>query len=241
MAEKNAFTLNWRQAIVDVLLIVIGVSIALAADSWLGDRTEQARTDQLLDALEDEWTTELGRIDAHLDKLNQAKTAIARVIKAHDDSLEDLSNQEAAALFDSYDWGTFKPSIGALSTLMVDGVQNIDGKALRLAIASWRTVLDELSAEQAALRELGTLKERSIAANIAQESGERFSYEAMEYDYWAYGMESGAFSRAVIADDAWVANQRHLLNLLYDYQKQLASVREVLKRNLTLLRERVRN
>ena len=54
MAENNAFTLNWRQAVVDVLLIVIGVSIALAADSWLGDRTEQVRTDQLLDALEDE-------------------------------------------------------------------------------------------------------------------------------------------------------------------------------------------
>ncbi len=72
MAEKNAFTMNWRQSVVDVLLIVIGVSIALAADSWLGDRTEQARTDQLLDALEDEWTTELGRIDAHLDILNRA-------------------------------------------------------------------------------------------------------------------------------------------------------------------------
>ena len=63
----------------------------------------------------------------------------------------------------------------------------------------------------------------------------------MEYNYWAYGMESGAFSRAIIADDEWVANQRHLLNLLYAYQKQLADVRETLKRNLTLLRERARN
>ena len=54
-------------------------------------------------------------------------------------------------------------------------------------------------------------------------------------------MESGAFIRAVIADDEWVANQRHLLNLLYDYQMQLASVREILKRNLTLLRDRARN
>ncbi len=240
MAEKNAFTLNWRQAIVDVLLIVIGVSIALAADSWLGDRTEQARTEQLLDALEDEWTTELGRIEAHLDKLNRGKIAIAGVIKAHDENPEDLSNQEAAALFEGYGWSTFKPSDGALSTLMVDGVQNIDDKALRLAIASWRTVLAEVDAEQAALRELGTLKQRSIAAKIAQNSGERFSDEAMEYNYWEYGMESGAYVRAVIADDDWVANQRHLLNLLYDYQEQLASVRDILKRNLTLLRERAR-
>ncbi len=240
MAEKNAFTLNWRQSVVDVLLIVIGVSIALAADSWLGDRIEQTRTDQLLDALEDEWTTELERIDAYLDKLNGSKTAMARVIKAHDDSPEDLSDQEAAALFDGYGWGTFKPSDGALSTLMVDGVQNIDDKALRLAIASWRTVLDELSAEQAAMRELGTLKVRSIAANIAHESGERFSGEAMEHNYWAFGMESGAHYRAIIADDEWVATQRHLLNLLYDYQEQLASVRDILIRNLTLLRDRAR-
>lgn len=71
---------------------------------------------------------------------------------------------------------------------MVDGVQNVDDRDLRMAIASWRTV-----------------------------------------------------SRAAIADDEWVANQRHLLNLLYAYQMQLADVREILKRNLSLLRERARN
>ncbi len=63
----------------------------------------------------------------------------------------------------------------------------------------------------------------------------------MEYNYWEYGMESGAYIRAVIADDEWVANQRHLLNLLYAYQEQLAVIRAVLVRNLTLLRERARN
>ena len=46
---------------------------------------------------------------------------------------------------------------------------------------------------------------------------------------------------AVLDADEWVANQRHLLNLLYSYQEQLASVRDTLKRNLTLLRERARN
>ena len=162
MAEKNVFTLNWRQAVVDVFLIVIGVSIALAADSWLVDRTEQSRTNQLLAALEDEWTMELERIDAHIDKLSQAKTAIVRIIKAHDDNPGDLSIQDAAALFDGYEWTTFKSSDGALSTLMVDGVQNVDDRGLRMAIASWRTVLEELDAEQAALRELGTLKIRSL-------------------------------------------------------------------------------
>ena len=241
MAEVNVLALNWRRAAIDVFLIVVGVSIALAADSWLNDRIESSRTDQLLAALEDEWTTELERIDAHIDMLGRAKIAIARIINAHDDGVADLSNQEAAALFDGYEWSTFKSSDGALSTILVDGVQNIHDRDLRMAIASWRTVLEELDAEQAALRELGTLKGRSLSARVAQKSGERFSYEAMEDDYWSYGMESGEFSRAAIADDEWVANQRHLLNLLYAYQIQLADVRETLKRNLALLREHTRN
>lgn len=121
---------------------------------------------------------------------------------------------------------------------MVDGVQNIDDKALRLAVASWRTVLAKLAAEQAALRELGALKQRSIAAKVAENSGEKFSGEATEYTYWEYGMEQGAFSLAIIADDEWVANLRHIVNLLHDYQTQLTSVRDILKRNLTFLRER---
>jgi hypothetical protein len=240
MTEKSGFTLNWRQAVVDVLLIVIGVSIALAADSWLGDRTELARTNQLIDALEDEWTNELERIDAHLDALDRGKTSIVRIIKAHDDNFGNLSIQEAAALMDGYRWTTFKPSVGALNTIMVDGVQNIDDGALRMAIASWRTVLAELDAEQAALRELGTLENRRIVARIAQVSSKGISGEANDYDFWAYGMEPGAFALAVITDDEWVATQRHVVNLLHDYQDQLTVVRDVLRRNLTLLSERTR-
>jgi len=240
VSEKNAFKLNWRQAVSDVLLIVIGVSIALAADSWLGNRIEKARTEQLLDALEDEWTTEFERISTHLDVLNQGKAAVARIIKAHDDGPENLSIKDASVLMEGFRWSTFKPSDGALNTLMADGIQNIDDKALRLAVASWRTVLAEVTAEQAALRELGTLKQRSIETRIVQNSAERFSGEAVEYNFWTYGMEPGAFYLAVIADDEWVANLRHLVNLLHDYHVQLSDIQNILERNLTLLQERAK-
>ena len=241
MAEKNVFTLNWRQAFVDVFLIVIGVSIALAADSWLSDRNEHARTNQLLDSLEDEWTLELERIEAHLDVLNRSKTTLARVIEAHDNSPEDLSDHEAVALLEGNDWITFKASSGAHSTLMADGIQNVGDSALRQAIASWSSVLAEVGPEQAALGELGTRTERSISVTIARNSGERFSQDAMEDDFWSYGMESGAFARAAIANDEWVAYQHHILNLLYSYQIEMAAIRDTLERNLTLLRERARN
>jgi hypothetical protein len=238
MAEKNAFKLNWQQASVDILLIVVGVSIALAADSWLGERTERDRTEQLLNALEHEWMLELDRINVHLQVLGDGKMAIIQIIKAHDSGTEILSIEAAKSLLDAYKWSTFKASDGALSTIMVDGVQNIEDEDLRLAVASWRTVLDELTAEQAALRELGTLRHRSIGARIAQESGEEISGDMTEIDYWAYGMASGTFAHAAISDDEWVATQRHVLNLLNAYQTQLTDVRDVLSQNLALLHER---
>lgn len=241
MSETKNFTLNWRAAIFDISLIVIGVSIALAADSWLADRVEQGRTEQLLAALEDEWTTELKRLDAHIDSLDRAKEIAARIIGAHDSGVENLSDQEVANLFLDYEWSTFKTADGALSTLMVDGVQNVADRDLRMAIASWRTVLNELDAEQAAMRQLGTLTDRALSARIAQESGVRFSREAMEDDYWSYGMGSVAFARTAIANDEWVANHRHLLNLFYAYQEQLADVRDALEGNLVLLRERAKH
>lgn len=238
MAKKNAFKLNWQQASADILLIVVGVSIALAADSWLAERTERARTDQLLDTLEHEWTLELDRINRHLEILDDGMLAIVQVIKAHDRGTELLSADAARSLLDAHRWTTFKASDGALSTIMADGVQNIEDERLRLAVASWRTVLDELTAEQAALRELGTMKLRVIGARIAQESGEEISDDISEIDYWAYGMASDTFAHAAISDDEWIANQRHILNLLNAYQTQLTDVRDVLRQNLELLRSR---
>jgi hypothetical protein len=239
MANKYEITLNWRRAAADVLLIVIGVSIALAADSWLAERVEKVRIDRLLDSLEVEWAAELNRLDAHVDKLEAAKAAKIRLIRANKDNSPSLTAEGAASLLlNSYKWSTFKPSEGALNALLVDGLQNIDDTSLRLAVSSWRNVLAEVVAEQAALRELGTLIGPRISARIAQKSSKENSYETREYSNDEYGMGPGDFALAAIADDEWVANERHVLDLLTRYQTQLEFVRKTLEQNLTLLRER---
>jgi len=242
MVNKNAVKEKWKRAASDIFLIVVGVSIALAADSWLAERTEKTRTNELLDALEAEWTLELMRIDSYLDEADQAKTAMIRIINAHKDIPPNLTTAEAASLLQrAYNWHTFKPSDGALNTLLVDGLQNIDDASLRLAVASWRSVLADLVAEQAALRELGTLDGPRIETKIAQESGKAYSNEAAEYSYYGHGMDAGDFALAAIADDEWVAHWRHILGLLERYQNDLVSVRETLERNLSLIHERAIN
>ena len=242
MVEKNKITENIKRAAADILLIVIGVSIALAADSWLAERNERIRTSQLLDALEAEWAAELIRIDEYNAEANQAKTAMIRIISAHKDGPPSLTAAEAASLLEqAHGWHTFKPSDGALTTVLADGLQNIDDASLRLAVASWRTVLAKLAAEQAALRELGTLIGPSVETRIVQESGETYSGEPADYSYHGQGMDTGEFVLLAIADDEWIAYWRHLVGLLERYQMDLDSVREELEKNLQLLRERTIN
>ena len=117
MVKKKAIKKKWKRSATDILLIVVGVSIALAADSWLAQRTEKARTNQLLDALDAEWTSELKRIDAYLVEADQAKTAMIQIINAHRDSPPNLTTAEAASLLQrAYNWHTFKPSDSALKS-----------------------------------------------------------------------------------------------------------------------------
>jgi len=242
MDTKNAFTLNWKQAATEFILIVVGVSIALAADSWLAESDKTERIELLLDSLEAEWTADLEYMDANLEGVGQAMPAILRMISAHEDSPQDLTAAEAASLLgQAYDWHLYHPSDGALNTLLVDGVQNIEDASLRLAIASWRSTLDSLANEKAALSELGTVDEPRIGTIIAQESGKAFPNDVAEYPYFTHGMEPGDFALAAIGNDEWVALQRHTLGMLFRYQHAMASVRDTLEQNLTLLRERANN
>jgi hypothetical protein len=242
MDTKTAFTLNWKQAAAEFFLIVIGVSIALAADSWLAERDKAERTERLLNSLEAEWAADLKYMDANLEEVGQAMPAIRRMISAHDNSPQDLTAAEAASLLEqAYDWHLFLPSDGALNTLLVDGVQNIEDAPLRLAIGSWRSTLDSLANEKAALNELGTVDDPRIGTIIAQESGKVFPVDATEYPEFVYGMEIGDFALAAIGNVEWVVLQRHILAILYRYQQAMVIVRDTLEQNLTLLRERANN
>jgi hypothetical protein len=241
MINKHTVVPGLKRAVTEVLLIVVGVSIALAGDAWLADKAESARTDLLLDSLEVEWAAELERLESYLESTDQAMVAVAETILANKKGEPPMTAEEAGTILaQSYRWQTYKPSEGALNTLMQDGLQNIDNVPLRMAIASWRTVLAELDAEQAALRELGTVAGPRIASKIAQRSGDAYSSDVENYGE-ALGMDLGEFALDAFADDEWVAHQRHLLNLLTRYRRQVGSVQMTLEHNLELLREKSRN
>ena len=242
MFDKNAMREKGKRAASDILLIVVGVSIALAADSWLAERTEKARTNQLLEALELEWAADLNLIDVYLDDYDLAMAGIIQIINAHMDSPSSLSAAGAASLIQqSYNWRTFNPSVGALNALLVDGVQNIEDAPLRLAVASWHSMLGNLVAEQAALRQLGAVEEPRIGTKIARNSNKAVPNEVMEYSQSLHGMEPGDFALAAMADDEYVANQRQTLGMLLRYRADLIWVRDELEQNLILLRERSGN
>ncbi len=242
MISKIEFASKLKLSLTEVLLIVVGVSIALAADSWFVEKSEETRTNQLLDALEVEWAAEIERMNTYTEEYDRAMEAMIRIINAHTLGQPILAEREAAALLQqAYNWRTFNPSEGALNALLADGIQNIDEPSLRLAVGSWHSVLGNLVAEQAALRELGAVEDPRISTRIVRDSGKAIPSGVTEYSRSIYGMEQGDFALAATADDEWVANQSQTLGMMLRYQQDMVFVRDTLERNLSLLRERKRN
>ena len=97
MFDKNAIREKGKRAASDILLIFVGVSIALAADSWLAERTEKVRINQLLEALELEWAADLSLIDVYLDDYDLAMAGMIQIINVHKDSPSSVSAAGAAS------------------------------------------------------------------------------------------------------------------------------------------------
>ena len=242
-----------RYAVAEVILVVVGILIALAVDSWWSKRSELIRTEELLTALEFEWSSELERLDARIDEYKYSKDGMIGIINAHVDDQSSLTDEEAIRLIEAARFVTFKPTVAALNVLLAEGLQNIGDSNLETAIAKWPTMLDEVRPEQEALHDIMFFHIRKARANVAHKLGYPYDIAGREIpnmsseieplarrempDYW-YGLEPSEFAHSAIADDEFVAVIRHAVDIADLYRAQLIDVRGSLSESLALLRNR---
>ncbi|NND60577.1 MAG: hypothetical protein HKN49_09945, partial [Gammaproteobacteria bacterium] len=72
--------INWRVAAGEVLLIVVGILLALAIDSWAERRKDLAQADVYLNDIALELTAELQRIEANREQLGQLVESARRLL-----------------------------------------------------------------------------------------------------------------------------------------------------------------
>ncbi len=131
----------WKRTTVQVSAIVASILLAFATDAWWEERTERVRADELLLSLELEWSTDVHRIDERLNEYDRAITAMIRFLDAHSTGASNLSPSDAVEIIRNMRrWSTFKPSVAAYEVLLAYGLDRIEDRDLRLAVASWPSV-----------------------------------------------------------------------------------------------------
>jgi hypothetical protein len=73
--------MNWRYAIGEVLLIVIGVSIALAANSWYEDRKERQAEREMLQQIRQSLEADLTEFERNLRAHLQQESDVIRLLE----------------------------------------------------------------------------------------------------------------------------------------------------------------
>jgi hypothetical protein len=125
--------MNWRYAIGEVLLIVVGVSIALAANSWYENRQERAAERATLQQIRQTLKIDLAEFERHQRAHLEQESDIIRLIEHMEG--DDRYREELNGLFVSLrNWRGTKANRAAFEALRNRGFSLVTNPALRSTI-----------------------------------------------------------------------------------------------------------
>lgn len=130
-----ANSVNWKYGIGEILLIVIGVSIALAASSWYEKR--QLRDDELavLAELQTTLREDLDRITIEYDTIRRVNQEIASFLD-HIETGQLKRSETTTGIGSTMRFITLSPRYGPYETLKARGIDLISDESLRVNITS---------------------------------------------------------------------------------------------------------
>ena len=231
--------IHWKRIGIEAAAIVASILLAFAIDAWWSSRSEQARTEELLRALEVEWASDLQRIDQTVDQSDKKKRALVRAVNFYYSEESSLTPEVAMDIYRTLlIGGTYKPSLAAHTALLTYGLDRINDVRLRTAIAKWPTELAEVLPEQMARREFILSEVRPSLARVAHNLGQPWYDGEDDFYFRSYGLESSQLAFASFNDDNYIYLIRHWVYLLDDYQFNLETLHSALTENLALLEAR---
>ena len=127
--------INWRYAIGEVLLIVIGVLIALTASDWQDRRVRRQNETALLREIHSSLSVDLDALEAQRDRFRQLQSRLD-VLVPYLQSSEPYADSLDVYFGSVYgSSGGFEPNTAAYESLRSQGIQLISNQALRSHIA----------------------------------------------------------------------------------------------------------
>lgn len=188
----------------EFVVIVIGVFVALAAESWWSEREDRRIERDFREDIVAEFEANIRILNADLAANEGARPRIAILQGLSDDALMAFADEQITGMFyPSIDWPGFDPEMGAVQALVESGnLAVVSDRELRLGLARWAGLLENnrrfnLQAVQFQQREVVPSFARA-AADGRWSDGERRELQIQ-------------LSQFVTLFDTTVNNQRQLL------------------------------
>lgn len=136
-----------RRLAAEFVVIVAGVFLALAAESWWSDREARTYELELRNDMREEFEQNVAILESDLDENAGALRTIEAITKLSPAELANLGGPEAAQRFDAVTnlvTAGFDPAMGSAQALVSSGdLGAITDPALRAALAHWTALLEE--------------------------------------------------------------------------------------------------
>ena len=126
-------------------VIVVGVFVALAAESWWSERAERVYERDLRQDMSAEFDANLRILEGDLAINDTASARIVSYVALGEAELQSMSSAQVAETIGGWlDWAGFDPEMGSAQALVESGnVGAIDDRRLRLLLSRWAGLLEE--------------------------------------------------------------------------------------------------
>lgn len=195
----------------EFIVIVIGVFVALAAESWWSEREDRRIEREFREDIVAEFEANIRILEEDLAANGDARPRMAILEGLSNEALMALSDQQLTGIFyPNFDWNGFDPALGTVQALVQSGnLAVVSDREMRLGLARWVGLL---------------------------ESNRRFNLQAGQFEQ----REVVPFVARAAADERWSAVERHELQIYLstflqlfdttaDNQRQLlATARDIL-------------
>lgn len=121
---------NWRYAIGEVVLIVVGVTIALAGTSWYEGRQERRDEILVLQQLRQTLSEDLVEIESNWERTRIRERNIAALLE-HLESEKPYTNDLGAKFRSMFGWRIVRITTAPFEALKIQGYKSISNEGLR--------------------------------------------------------------------------------------------------------------
>ncbi|MDX1395575.1 MAG: hypothetical protein R3195_14410 [Gemmatimonadota bacterium] len=141
-APLSSFASNWRDAIRDVVLIVVSILIAFGLEAWWDARGSRAHARDVESALIAEFQTNLELFRADSLRLAEAIAATTTLLANFSPEPPTISSDSVSTLVArSFRQGRgFTPTVGVSATLDAGEIAGLVGDSTAVLLARWRRI-----------------------------------------------------------------------------------------------------